>query len=415
MTEDGNSSGEIIKIPPKLENWIRAHEGKISEAELGIAPLERKQKEFVLVTCLLKYLKFADHRFNPRRPDKRKVTDLAASISSLTLLTPLTCAYLDSKDQLDDEEVVLLDGMHRFNALEQLKQYNPVWAEKVRIDLKIYFNLDKSDLYVLATYLNKTRKALAKGEYYKIIVNIFDEKSREFAEKEGREPTEKEVFDAITARELTDKAFDLSIGRIVGITAFDPEEEGSWYPMVGLKQQDRIERGDSERDYCPLTAGNLATLLGHLCYRGPYSDDGRNRATEITNVLTLGEKFTQHILSRDPIKNYERASGTTVACKHWPLDSLGNLIESVWYQKLVDTSSNNSSLLSHTDLKWRRIEELLKAYYEVMKEQAKYTNEFRKTKQREMVKKMWSYQTQTIQIIPELQKEMERKVDWLRG
>ncbi len=412
MANEGNQTDVVINIPQGLEKWIINHKGKVSEAITGIAPISNNQKQFVLVTGLLRELNFTDHRFNPRKPDKRKVTDLVASISSLTLLTPLTCAYLDPKDQKGDE-VVLLDGMHRFRALEQLKVDNPKWAEKAMIDLKIYFNLDKDDLYILATYLNKTRKALTRGEYYKIIVNIFDEKTKEFAEDKGRVPTEKEVFNAITARELTNKNFDLSVGRIVGLTAFDSEEEGSWYPMVGLKQQDRIESGNRKGDYCPLTAGNLATFLEHLCHTGPYDDDGRNRATEIANVLTLGEKFTKFILSRDPIKSYETASGTTVACKHWPLDSFGYLIEKDWYNQLVDSSPGKLSLLSQVDIKWDRIEDILKAYYEVMKEQAKYTNEFRKTGKRDFIDKMWSYQTQINYITPHLRDELKKRVNWI--
>ena len=287
------------------------------------------------------------------------------------------------------------------------------WGTRVKIDLKIYYDLEKSDVYMLATYLNKTRKALAKGEYYKFIVDIYDSKYDEIVRDEGREPTEEQIFQRISARELTNKNEDLSIGRIVGITAFDDEQEGSWFPYVGLKQQDKIIKGDGKGKFCPLTAGNLATFLKHLCSTVPYSDTGSKRAIEIANVLLLGDSFRNTILR--PVETYEKASGTTVACKHWPLDALGKLIRTEWKNKFLTNNSNGGPILSNTDIDWKRIDEFLAAYYDIMRAQADLTNQFRSGNNMEIVVKIWSYQTQTEQIMPKLQDAMTAKLDWLRS
>jgi hypothetical protein len=429
---DTNSRGQDNSdIPLGLEKWIHEHEGNQPVMQEGLAPYRESSKKFILVTCPLEKLGFNDHRFNPRTPSKEKIRELASSIASLSLLTPLTCAFIgkskESSDnaEFNNEEVVLLDGRHRFEALKELEKDYPSWKEKARIDLKIYFNLEMSDIYLLATYLNKTRKALAKGEYYKAIVDIYDSKQEEISQrqKEGtrKMPTEKEVFSEITARDLSDKNFDLSIGRITGLTAFNEEEGGSWYPMVGLKQQDKIKTEEYQGyqgHYCPLTAGNLAQFLGHLCYSGPYDDDGSKRATEIGNVLQLGVLFREKILR--PVDNYEKATGTTVACKHWPLDALGQLIEKKWGKYLIlGEGEKKESLLAHQNINWAKFREILNAYFQLMEEQACLINDYRKSKSSEenieKLKEAWSYQTQRDQILAQLEPKMKEKIEWLRG
>lgn len=418
------SNTQTLNLPLPLEKWIKEHKGNPSQIIEGRAPEGKKTRDFVIVNCPLMSLKFEDHRFNPRQPNAGKINELIASISTLSLLTPLTCAYLDSSDDKGwvgyREDVVLLDGRHRFRALEKLKELYPEWAETTTIDLKIYFNLAKSDIFMLATYLNKTRKALAKGEYYKFIVEIYESKLTEIVQATGKEPTEKEVFKEINARELSNKNFDLSIGRIVGMTAFDDEQEGSWFPYVGLKQQDKIKDGVHAGYFCPITAGNLATLLGHLCSAFPYDDDGSNRATEIANVLTLGVAFQEIVFT--PVYSYDEATGTTVSCKHWPLEAFGQLIEKDWAKELVVNGINEESLLSHTDVDWKKFKELLRTYFTIMTEQADVINKFRRLSKESqnaeaaaMVQRAWSYQTQTDQIRPRLKSLVEEKLLWLKG
>lgn len=413
---------KTLKLPPPLEKWIEEHGGSASQIIEGRAPEGKKSRDFVIVSCPLTSLKFEDHRFNPRQPNIGKINELIASISALSLLTPLTCAYLDPTDDKGwvgyRENVVLLDGRHRFGALEKLRALYPEWARATTIDLKIYFNLAKSDIFMLATYLNKTRKSLAKGEYYKFIVEIYESKLTEMVQATGKEPTEREVFKEINARELSNKNFDLSIGRIVGMTAFDDEQEGSWYPFVGLKQQDKIKVGEHAGYFCPITAGNLATLLGHLCSAFPYDDDGSKRATEIANVLTLGVVFKEIVLA--PVYSYDEATGTTVSCKHWTLEAFGQLIENGWAKKLVVDGMKDESLLSHTGIDWGKFRELLKTYFTIMSEQAVVINKYRKltkesqqTQAADMVQRAWSYQTQTDQIRPRLKSLIEKELPWL--
>ena len=411
------------KLPGLLRAWIKDHQGVPGDTFVSIAPDSGNRKNFVIVNCPLKTLDFKDHRFNPRMPNKGKVNELIASISSLTLLTPLTCAYLEpsKNDESTDSEdtVVLLDGRHRFSALEQLRTDYPEWARDARIDIKIYYNLEKSDVHIIATYLNKTRKALAKGEYYKAIVDIYDSRHDEIVEKSGKEPTEEEIFKSINARDLADKNFDLSVGRIVGMTAFNEEQEGSWYPFVGLRQQDRIKSGDNEGDFCPLTAGNLATFLKHLCYSSFYTTNDGSRSIEITNVLQLGVLFKNIILK--PVQSYDRANGTTVACKHWTLDALGKLIEEEFKDTLVNGFDADRSLMAHTEIRWDRFKSLLDEYYSIMKDQAEVINKYRDsmdkqdiTEAAKIIKNAWSYQTQTDQILPNLREYLQGALPWLK-
>ena len=420
-----NTDNEI-----ELRDWIRKHKGTDPLKQSGIAPAPYggRKKAFMLTTMPLEELNFTDNRFNPRTPNTGKVNELIASISSLTLLTPLTCAYIGKEygdnnltDEEHHDEVVLLDGRHRFSALDRLRKDYPDWAKEAKIDLKIYFNLQLSDIYMLATYLNKTRKSLAKGEYYKFVVNIYEERETEIVRAEGKTPTEERVFKDISTRELMDKYFDLSVGRIVGITAFDDEEGTSWYPMVGIRQQDKIkEDGISKGKYCPITAGNMATFLGHLCSREPYPDHGETRATEITNVLRLGEKFREKILQ--PVDDFDLATGTTVSCKHWTLDAFGSLIEEFWADYLVKKRIAELPLLAHTELRWDRIKQLLDSYYDIMSSQAPVINKYRGLLKAEKLDEaaplreyVWSYQTQTGQITPKLKSEIESRIDdWLR-
>ncbi|MFG1415730.1 MAG: ParB N-terminal domain-containing protein [Thermoplasmataceae archaeon] len=404
MTGPGN---EVLK--EELKNWIKEHNCKGETFQEGTAPLNGKLRGFALTTCPLNELVFNDHKFNPRTPNQGKVKELAASISVLTLLTPLTCAYIEE----NEERVVLLDGRHRFSALQSIAQDHPDWAINAKVDLKIYYNLEKSDVYMLATYLNKTRRALHKGEYYQFIVDIYDSKYEELVRKNGKEPTEAEIFREISARELTNKNSDLSVGRIVGQTAFDDEQNGSWYPFVGSKQQDRIKMGKYKEYFCPITAGNMAKFLEHLCQTTPYNDNGEKRAVEITNVLELGQAFTEEIF-KEPVKKYDKATGTTVACKHWVIDALGYLLENNWSKAFLKNGDQSGSFLSHPEIDWDSLKKFLRHYLKVMETQATLTNKYRSTENRELVENIWSYQTQTMQIVPRLQKEMEDEFSWLK-
>ena len=408
----------LQEIKDQLIGWINLKKGNEPVFQEGVAPHGGKTRAFALTSCPLVNLKFDDHKFNPRTPNQGKVHELMASISVLTLLTPLTCVFIPSDKTTNkegtDETVFLLDGRHRFEALLELAKTDSDWEQKAKVDLKIYYGLQASDVYMLATYLNKTRKSLAKGEYYKFIAKIYDSKYDEIVRSEAVEPDEIRVFKDISSRELTSKNFDLSIGRIVGYTAFDPEQDGSWYPMVGLKQQDKIDDPKAKGKFCPITAGNMATFLRHLCSEQPYGKkDMERRSVEIGNVLTLGEYFRKIILH--PVDSYEEATGTTVSCKHWPLDALGSLIESDWSSELLNEGGSGYKLLAHDDIKWERFSEILHAYYHIMSDQAIMINNYRSSENISELREAWSYQTQTLEIIRNLKPLMKNKLNWLKG
>ena len=88
---------EIKKIPVELDRWIHDHNGSAPLTQVGRAPYEDKERAFLLTTVPLSKLSFTDNTFNPRTPSEKKVNELAASITSLSLLTPLTCAFHQAK------------------------------------------------------------------------------------------------------------------------------------------------------------------------------------------------------------------------------------------------------------------------------------------------------------------------------
>jgi hypothetical protein len=426
------------EVPKALQSWLNEHGATATRPDVGLAPFGDHSRLFVLATVPLKGLEFELERYNPRIPSQKRVDDLFASIGTLSLLSPLMCAFVgdkrgnggpirapakrkgnggdgrDSRSSGEEpsEPVVLLDGRHRFKALRALARANPDWGKAARVDLKIYYHLPISDLFLLATYLNKTRKALAKGEYYRFIVDIYESRFEEVKSNIRRIPTEKEVYSSVQPRELTDKNFDLSVGRLVGLIAFAEEEKGSWYPYVSSRQLEKLTKDeDPSGGYKPLTAGNLATFLGHLCRIPPYEDDGHGRAIEMTNLRLLGEEFRAHLLR--PLKKYDEASATSVACKHWCIDALGTFMAKEKSSLVNGKVSSGIPLLAYPDIRWGRVVEILSAYYKAMGPQAARINRYKKTKDLADLKMAWSYQTQTSQVLYGLRPELEGAISWL--
>src|SRR6266566_5239694 len=237
----------LPEIPPDFAAWLEKAGATDWICDTAPSPRNAFARKFLLATVDLSKLQFEENDYNPREANQKKVNELKASVIQLSLLTPLTCAYLDPEDRggedgKDGEAVVLVDGRHRYIALKQLAAdpASGAWKDNARVDLKVYYGLSKSDLFMLATYLNRTRKNLRKGEYYKVVLDIYQSRELELQEQLGRPVTEAEVFDSISTRAVPDKAFDLSVGRIVAITAFDEEDSKGWYPMVGLSQKYRF-------------------------------------------------------------------------------------------------------------------------------------------------------------------------------
>ena len=402
-------------ILPDLRAWVKAHRGKALVEELSEKPGKRsKAYPFVLTSVPLSQLRFFSHAFNPRTPNPGKVNELRASVEQLGLLSPLTCAYVDpqkvpNSDEHPAEKVVLIDGRHRYQALRDLRSADSEWGRRAKIDLKIYYGLEPSDLFLLATYLNRTRKSLARGEYYKVLVRVYEERKRELESADGHPRTEAQVFADIRSPSITNLNFDMSVGRIVGLTAFDEEEDQSWFPMVGTRQQERFEaKKDKFKGLRPLTAGNLAVFLGYLCKPGPYKDDGKARAAEIENVIKLGERFRRlGILA--PVTDYETSTATSVCCKHWCLDAFGSILEdSELFRARV---SEKKSPLSDAEPDWNSIDDVLESYYKIMELQAVETNRWKRGK---IEYPPWSYQTQREQVKTPLYKLMAERSPSLR-
>ncbi|MEA3190093.1 MAG: ParB/Sulfiredoxin domain [Thermoplasmata archaeon] len=384
-------------------NWLKAHRSSTPSPGTAHLPGDKVgMRPFVLASVPLAKLDFQDHRFNPRTPSPAKVNELSASIRYLGLLTPLTCCYIEEEDK-----VVLIDGRHRYGALKSLAQEDAAWAKEAEVDVKIYYRLLVSDIYILATYLNRTRRNLKKGEYYQVIVNIYENKQQELESETRKKHTEKEIFGKISHRELTDRNFDLSIGRLVGIAAFDEEEDDAWFPYVGNHQSARVQN-DSSRGYCPLTAGNLASFLRFLCKAQPYDDVGQARAIELANVIELGRIFHKGLL--EPVESYMQATATTVACKHWPLVAFGHLLR----DSSIFADREAKSAPFATTLKASQKTMLTKAvaaYKQVMAEQATLIQEFKESdNDQDILRKAWSYQTQKNLILGYLKDELEARV-----
>lgn len=378
-------------FPGPLTDWIDDHHGYCSNPQ-STTLVDGKEQKYILTTVKLEDLEFTNHRYNPRVPTIERVKDLQASITRLGLLSPLTCAYLN-KQALENEEdkkecVILIDGRHRFNALKELAVVDAGWGKIARVDVKIFYNLTKSDLHVLATYLNRTRQSLKKGEYYRAIVNIFDEKLNELQRVKGDPAKENEIFDSINTSELSNRNIDLSIGRIVGLTAFNSEEQDSWYQLVGEHQFSKYTNSEGEQFYSPLTAGNLAEFLKSICYPGPYDDYGDKRDVEIGNVVELGRKFRKNVLIK-PVKGKSEINGTTVASKYWCMSAFGSLLS----EMKGLSEKNGPSLLSDPDIKWSEMERALIVYSRIMEEQAEKIRRYKDSNDPEFLKLAWSHQT----------------------
>jgi hypothetical protein len=404
-------------IPTDLQKWLVSHnalnreEEKTPTAAISGSRSPKKKlsderfKHYVLTTVDLKNLNFNNHKFNPRTPNIGKVNELKASITQLTMISPLTCAFIEKQNLApDEEEVMLIDGRHRFDALTHLRKDDPLWFQNARVDLKIFFGLQRSDLHVLATYLNQIRRPLKKGEYYKAIVHIFDEKHRELLSSNGVPIKESEIFSEIHSRELKDRNFDLSIGRIVGITAYDDEQGDSWYPLVGDHQNAKYEdKADRGLFYCPVTAGNLAEYLRYLCRPGPYHDFGEKRAVEIGNVKSLGRSFRKHILV-DKVTDRRIVSQTSVACKFWCLSAFGSLMKDA--EALF---KKDDSIMADTMIDWKIIDDILSKYSKIMAEQAEIIRKYQETERLLDLDKAWSYQTQSEKVALHLKEALENE------
>jgi ParB-like nuclease domain len=383
-----------------LQDWLTKNQAAKLVFDRSAIPYSKHTRGFFLTSVRLSTLTFPSDEFNPRTQTTARTNEIRASITSLGLLTPLTCAYIPA-DNGDPSRVVLIDGRHRFKALKQLEGQDPDWGGRARVDLKIYVGLERSDLYLLAAYLNRTRKNLTKGEYYKVVVEIFDEKKAEIEGREGSPAGEERVFGAIAQKALQSRDFDLSVGRVVGMVAFTQDYgDDSWFPMVGSRQQEAYDGPLKLSGYKPITAGNLAAFLRHLCWAGPYPTEQESyRATELTNVGKLGELFRDRLI-KAPVRNYDEATETTMGCKHWTLVSLGIIFRES--RLFAPRRQKGLSALSEEKVKWPIIRRALDAYADEMADQARRYNEARASGENIEYGKIWAYQTQSDLIIPRL-------------
>jgi ParB-like nuclease family protein len=394
-------------LPNELNDWLETRNGSHADPDVSRVPAGTSPKSFIVGTVKFNGLNFRNHEFNPRNPNESKVNELLASIRRLALLNPLVCAFLDRSERKNrNESVVLIDGRHRYEALSRLAEEDEPWRNHARIDVKIYYGLNRSELFLLSTYLNRNRRALKKGEYYRSVVRIYEERRRELESHSKKRIRESQVVHALHGRELTNRDFDLSIGRLVGSCAFDPRHGDSWYPLVGSNQNQLLAPDTGLAGFAPLTAGNLSEFLRHLCRDRPYDDFGEARERERENVLEFGRLLRKTILR--PVADRGIATATTVGCKFWVFSSFGRILASSSIFKREHASG--IAPLASKFVDWDKIQVVLEAYRRVAEEQAIVVNRYRDTSGEEFLDRAWSYQTQRDQVGVRLLKELRRFV-----
>lgn len=377
-------------------------------------PLMLGKRKFVLVAPKFSLIKraFTNHDYNPREPNLGKINEIKGSISQFSMLTPLTCALLPEDAEIkNDEKVILLDGRHRYEALIELTSPIQDWSyNENEVDIKILYGLSKSDLLIMSTYLNRTRKNLKKGEYFASVVKIYEAAELEYLNKKGVMPLESEIFEKIDVNALRDRKFDLSIGRIVGTVAMDPEENGGWAPKVGSSQGQKY-MVDGQNYYCPLTAGNLAVFLRYLCKSDAYNDHGQTRKIEIANVSELGKLFNKLVLDVK-LEKRDIPAKSNVASKYWCMDAFGKILSD---KKKIFTGSKGT-LMSSANIDWGKIEAVVKTYGEIMTIQAEKNRDYLSNNKEdlEQLKGLWTYQTQRDQVEKPLKGELENSLPWFR-
>ncbi len=415
------SEGPSIDLPKELRDWLDDNE--LQELEWTVcktlfdanADESEKYRYFLLTSVPLEKLEFKNHYFNPRTPNVNAVKDLSSSIAQLALLSPLTCVFLeeherppsDKKDIDNDDKVYLIDGRHRFNALKSLQRSNPSseYSKGLRVDLKIFFHLKKSEVLLMANYLNRSRRQLKPGEYYNSVVSIYDETEKEIIRSNdaGYTPTEKEVFEMIPNEKLKNRNLDLSIGRIVGTVAFDDEDKDSWYGYVGIDQGERIKSSENpmvDGCYRPLTAGVLFHLLKPLCYPSYYTDNGTNRAIEIKNSIELGRHYREHIM-KNPARDKATSTATSISCKTYVSMAFGELLRNAIWHKFTDDEKEmyKQSVFSNPNLDWDFIDDVLDKFYQIVEPEAAKVNEYRRNNDLKSLNGVWSFQTQKAQVL----------------
>lgn len=391
-------------MPQPCQAWLKAVEARSAPPDVACVPGSRHARPYILATTRFAELRFTDHRFNPRQPDEAKVKELLASIRRLSLLNPLIAAHVPAGPE-SAEAVVLIDGRHRYEALGQLAAEDPEWKEHGRVDVKVYYGLAPSELRLLATYLNRHRRALKKGEYYRSVARIYEDRAAELRKTTRRHPTEVEVVGSLHGRELANRDFDATVGRLVALAAFEPNGGDSWHPLVSNSQNGVLGPETGLTGFAPITAGNLAEFTASLCLTRPYSDDGATRRQELANLVEVGRIFRRHFLR--PVADREKANATTIACKFWVLSAFGRILER---SSLFSDRPAGTSPLGWTPLDAKRFDRIVAAYAEIMEDQATVVNRYRDTDRDEFLDRAWSYQTQRNQVAARLLRQLQAKV-----
>jgi len=424
-----NEGFENQEPSKELKQWLRERDAEIGNGAIKVKTFLKKDpsidnwdnvlnRNYILTSIRLDKLDFKHHYFNPRTPNGDKVKELSASISQLSLLSPLTCVSLRDDFVKDNELVYLIDGRHRYSALMLLRnkrmETGNKFEEDVFVDLKIFYDTKRSDAYLMSNYLNRSRRQLKPGEYYGSIVKIYDEKENELIAltKDGVMPKETKVFKSISS-ELKNKELDLSVGRIVGQIAFNNEDRTSWFGYIGIDQNERMDETSAE-SFKPMTAGVLFHLLKPLCYNKAYDDTGEKRAIEINNAEELGRKYKNIVFRRkDFRKDRQEVTAMYIACKTYVSMAFGELLRDILLKDKKYKNHKLESVFASVDVDWNGVEDVLKHFVEIMEEQAKSINEFKsKDINYDILKKTWSYQTQKNQVLAGLIPEMEKKLGY---
>ena len=396
-------------IPNSLKKWLSDREVDVNKNTVVQETFLNESKKidnygepvfryYVLSSIKLKYLCFTDNRFNPRIPNEERINELAASIKQLSLLTPLTCVCIE--DTEFTEEVLLVDGRHRFEALKLIREMQKDSGETL-IDVKIFFELEKSDALLMANYLNRSRRQLKPAEYYGSVARIYHQAQKELMRKNINVPSEEEIFKYVSDESLKNKNLDLSIGRIVGDIINEEENGDLWYNYVGIDQNSKT----NNNEYKPMTAGVLFHLLKNLCYKKPYTkNESRTRSVEIDNCLQLGAKYEKIVFTK-LMENRDETTATYVACKTFVTMAFGEILEYCVKVKDENYIENQKSVFCG-DVDWTLVEKVLMAFMTTMEGQAKLVNEYYRKKDLTILKGAWSHQTQKDQIKTSLIPEM---------
>lgn len=298
-----------------------------------------ESREIFLGSIPLKWISH-NHRLNPRIPRHQFLKQLQGDIKSLGLLTPLTCALVDRGDiEAGTYEMLVIDGRHRLEAINQL--LNGITEDTDgNVDVKVISpEAPESFLYQLSLYLNRTRKALKKGEYFKHITELWQKAVEEMTTPDGP-PLESAVFEFLKGTsELYDAKKDLTIGRIIGELL--QTEIGDSFIAIGQGEKLYYQENIITKVITAQNFQNLITpFVSFKAYDEPEPSESRSK--EIMNAIKLAEILYDTLYHPKYLSDIKyRPSETTdykqpipspgaIAGKSWITAACSDMLDAIW-------------------------------------------------------------------------------------